>query len=59
MNDKNLNKKRIEAIKVLQNQFEQLINNTELFCPHDCIVITQGRVEIFSGQASVRLEIKD
>lgn len=57
--EKTLNKKRREAIEKIKPVIEELINNGELFCPHDVIVIKQGNIQVYSGEVSVKMKIKD
>jgi len=57
--EKTLNQKRTEAIKKIEPIIEELINNGELFCPHDIIVIQQGNIQVYSGEVSVNMKIKD
>ena len=56
---KTLNQKRAEAIDKLKPALEELINDGDLFCPHDIIIIKQGSVEVYSGELCRSLTILD
>lgn len=56
-NTKELNEKRRLAIEEAIPVLENLINNVELFCPHDMIIIQQGSIQVFSGELGVKLNL--
>jgi hypothetical protein len=56
---KTVNEKRTAAINKIKVVIEELINDGELFCPHDIIIIQQGNIQVYSGEVSIRLPLLD
>ena len=52
-----LNERRSEELKKIIKPIEDYMN--KWCCPHDMLIIQQGRAELFSGNLSMPLEIPD
>ena len=52
-----INKKRLEALKVLQSQLEDFVN--EYMCPHDTLIVTQVGAEVVSGECFQPFVLRD
>jgi hypothetical protein len=51
------NRERSEELKKIIKPLELYMN--KYCCPHDILIVTQGRAELFSGELSILLEIPD
>ena len=56
---KELNRQRMAALEEVRPQLEKLINNYELFCPYDRIIIEQGNISVVSTNCSISTKIFD
>ena len=52
-----LNKQRSEELQKVIKPIEEFMN--KWCCPHDILIIQQGRAELFSGNLSIPLEVPD
>jgi hypothetical protein len=52
-----LNKQRLEELLKLKKPLEDFMN--KYCCPHDMLIVTQGHVELLSGEVAFPLEILD
>ena len=55
----NLNKKRRMKLQEVKAKLEEIINDVELFCPYDIIVLQQGSVRIYSLEVLLPLITED
>lgn len=51
------NEQRREKLLKLKKPLEDFMN--QYCCPHDTLIVTQGHVELLSGEIAIPLEIMD
>lgn len=57
MNRAELNKQRMEELEKIKKPLEDFMN--KWCCPHDTLIVTQGHMELLSGEVVIPLEILD
>jgi hypothetical protein len=50
-------KQRMEAFEKLKEPLENFVN--KWCCPHDTLIVTQGHMELLSGEMAIPLKILD
>lgn len=57
MNEEELNKRRLAELEKIKKPLEDFIN--KYCCPHDTLIITQGHIELLSGEIVIPLKLLD
>lgn len=57
MDKTKFNEQRREELLKLKKPLEDFMN--KYCCPHDTLLVTQGHVELLSGEIAIPLEIMD
>ena len=57
MDKTEFSKQRMEAFEKLKEPLENFVN--KWCCPHDTLIVTQGHMELLSGEMAIPLKILD